>query len=360
MEPALITVTPEGLHCPAGGFHVDPWQPVPLALITHAHADHLRPGSARYLLARPGLEIARQRLGADPALTTVTAVAYGERMTLGAVTVSLHPAGHILGSSQVRIEHEGRVWVVSGDYKRQPDPTCAPLEPLKCDVFISEATYALPVYRWPQAAQVAEEIVRWWRSNRDRGVASVLFCYALGKTQRVLAELAPLTDEPVLLHGACASMVEAYRRAGVWLPATRPVGDRPQDYRGALIIAPPSAAGTPWMRRFGDHSSGLCSGWMRVRGARRRRGCDRGFVISDHADWDALLETCLGSGARQVLLTHGHADAMARFLSERGIAAAPLMPMGPMEPMGPTGPAGPAGPAGPTGPASFGAQAAES
>lgn len=323
MKP-LITVSANGLYCPAGGFYVDPWQPVPLAVITHGHSDHLRPGSGRYILAGPGLEVARLRLGTEP---SITAVAYGQRLTLGAVTVSLHPAGHILGSAQVRIEHEGRVWVVSGDYKRQADPTCAPFEPLTCDVFISEATFALPVYRWPPVAQVAAEMVQWWCTNRDRGAASILLCYSLGKAQRVLAELAAFINEPVWVHGAVASMVEAYRRAGVALPPTRTAGDSAQDCRGALVIAPPSAADSPWMRRFGEHATGLCSGWMLVRGNRRRRGCDRGFVLSDHADWDALIDTCSATGARQVLLTHGHdghAGALARFLSERGIAASAL------------------------------------
>jgi putative mRNA 3-end processing factor len=320
LEP-LVTVNASGLYCPPGNFHIDPWQPVPAAVITHAHADHLRPASARYILARPGEGIARSRLGGDGA---ITAIGYGEHLQLGAVKISLHPAGHILGSSQVRIEHEGRVWVVTGDYKRQGDPTCAAFEPLSCDVLISEATFALPVYRWPPVAQVMEEIASWWRSNRERGLASVLFCYALGKAQRVLAELRALTDERVFVHGAIDTMVGAYRRAGVELLPTQAVGSERRDYRGALILAPPGAAGTPWMRRFGEHARGFCSGWMRVRGERRRRGYDRGFVLSDHADWDALTGTCLASGARQILLTHGYADALARYLRERGTEASAL------------------------------------
>jgi putative mRNA 3-end processing factor len=217
--------------------------------------------------------------------------------------------------------------VVSGDYKRQPDPTCAPFEPLECDVFISEATFALPVYRWTPTAQVVEEILRWWRVNRDRGIASVLFCYALGKSQRVMAELRALIgdDDPVYLHGAVASLTDIYRTAGVsMVPTLSATTEKKTDYRGALVIAPPSAAGTPWMRRFGEHSSGFCSGWMRVRGDRRRKGYDRGFVISDHADWPGLLETCLGTRARKILLTHGYSDALTRYLNERGVEAAAL------------------------------------
>jgi putative mRNA 3-end processing factor len=318
----LIVGTDRGLYCPPGDFYIDPWQAVQSAVITHAHGDHLRHGSARYILARPGATIARHRLGSG---NTVTAVEYGAPLRLGKTRVSLHSAGHILGSAQVRIEHEGAVWVVSGDYKRQPDPTCAPFEQLECDVFISEATFALPVYRWSPTPQVAEEIVRWWHANRERGIASLLFCYALGKAQRVLAELKAFTEDPVYLHGAVESLTHLYRQAGVQMVPTQPATTEVKtDYRGALIIAPPSAAGTPWTRRFGEHSSGFCSGWMRVRGDRRRRGYDRGFVISDHADWPGLLETCLATRAKRVLLTHGYSDALTRYLNEKGVNAAAL------------------------------------
>jgi putative mRNA 3-end processing factor len=301
---------------------VDPWEPVQTAVITHCHGDHLRHGSARYILARPGSGIARLRLGGDRDLAPVD---YGVPLRLGTTSVSLHPAGHILGSAQVRIEHEGRVWVVSGDYKRQPDPTCAPFEPTECDVFISEATFALPIYRWPHPTQVVAEIYRWWQSNRERGVASVLFCYALGKAQRVLSELRGFTQEPVFVHGAIDSLTGVYRRAGVGMLRTVAVGmDKKTDYRGALILAPPSATGTPWMRRFGDHATGFCSGWMRVRGDRRRRGYDRGFVISDHADWPGLIETCTASRAKRILLTHGYSDALTRYFNEKGVEASAL------------------------------------
>jgi putative mRNA 3-end processing factor len=316
---ALITVTGRGLYCPSGDFYIDPWQPVQTAVITHAHGDHLRHGSAHYIVAEPGESLVRHRLGSGH---SVTAVEYGSPRSLGSTRVSLHPAGHVLGSAQVRIEHEGRVWVVSGDYKRQPDPTCTALVPLACDVFISEATFALPVYRWPETAEVIADIVRWWGMNRERARASVLICYALGKAQRVLAELRAFTQEPVYLHGAVASLVDLYRKSGVAMaPTLLATTERATDYRGALIIAPPRAAGTPWMRRFGEHATGFCSGWMRVRGDRRRRGYDRGFVLSDHADWAALIETCLATRARRVLLTHGRTDALTRFLKEQGIEA---------------------------------------
>lgn len=318
----LISVTPRGLYCTLGDFYVDPWQPVERAVITHAHADHLRAGSDRYYAAEAGESIARQRLPPDARLQPL---AYGESIVFGKVSVSLHPAGHITGSAQVRVQHEGTVWVISGDYKRDPDPTCAAFEIVPCDVFISEATFALPAYRWDDTASVVREILEWWRANRARGVASVLFAYALGKAQRILAELARCTNETVYVHGALAGLVDAYRALDVnMLPTLPATVSKTLDYSGALILAPPSAAGSPWMRRFGDYRTGFCSGWMRVRGNRRRRGYDRGFVLSDHADWPSLLRTFRETGARRILLTHGNTEVMCRYLKERGVDAAAL------------------------------------
>jgi putative mRNA 3-end processing factor len=318
----LVVATADGLFCPAGEFHIDPWRPVRRAVITHAHADHLHAGSGAYVTSAAGAAIVAQRL---PAGAEVRPVPYGEPIACGATRISLHPAGHILGSAQVRIEHRGSVWVVSGDYKRDTDPTCESFEPVPCDAFISEATFALPAYRWPPAAAVVAEIFEWWQSNRARGAASVLFAYALGKAQRVLAELTRFTAEAVYAHGAVAAVTEIYRKQGVVMLPTLAVADLPaQHYSGALIIAPPSAAGSVWMRRFGDSSTGFCSGAMRVRGDRRRRGIDRGFVLSDHADWPSLLRTFRDCGARRILLTHGHSDTMSRYLREQGTAAAAL------------------------------------
>jgi putative mRNA 3-end processing factor len=318
----LIKVTPRGLHCAAGDFYIDPWQPVARAIITHAHGDHLRGGSEDYYLAAAGAGLARLRLPADAAIHPLD---YGQFLSFGDARVSLHPAGHVLGSSQIRVETAGQVWVVSGDYKRDPDPTCDPFEVVPCDVFISEATFALPAYRWIDTPTVAREILAWWRENRRRGLASVLFAYALGKAQRVLAELHALTDDVVFVHGAVAGLTEVYRAQGVSMLETLPatVSGR-ADYAGALVLAPPSAAGSPWMRRFGDHRTGFCSGWMRIRGDRRRRGYDRGFVLSDHADWPSLLRTCRESQAQRILLTHGYTDALCRYLREQGIDAAAL------------------------------------
>jgi putative mRNA 3-end processing factor len=317
----LVVATPDGLYCPAGNFHIDPWRPVGRAIITHAHGDHLRGGSGGYFVAEPGAELARIRL---PEGTPLTPLPYRQELKFDGVDVSLHPAGHILGSAQVRIARGAEVWVVSGDYKRQADPTCEGFEPVRCNVFISEATFALPAYRWPDTGAVMREIYDWWQLNKSRGIASVLFAYALGKAQRILSELPAFAHESVFVHGAVATMTDAYRAQGIAMLPTVPVTGGVRDYAGALIVAPPSAAGSPWMRRFGDSSTGFCSGWMRVRGDRRRRGYDRGFVLSDHADWPSLLRTCEETGARRILLTHGHSDSLARYLREQGIEAAAL------------------------------------
>ena len=324
--PDLLELTPEGLYCRAGDFHVDPWRPVPRAVVTHGHADHARPGMGVVHAADAGLGLLRWRLGESQALA---GHAYGERFDLGAARVTLHPAGHVLGSAQVRIEVDGQVWVVSGDYKRDDDPTCAAFDVVPCDTFITEATFGLPVYRWRPTTEVAAEIRDWWNACAARGEAALLLCYALGKAQRILCELARLSgglDREVLLHGAMVPGVSIYRDAGVLLPPTRPLSDeaRGKDLAGALVLAPPSAVGSPWMRRFKSVSVGFASGWMQLRGNRRRRGVDRGFVVSDHADWDSLRRTCRETGARRVLATHGNTEALVRVLRDEGIDAAAL------------------------------------
>jgi putative mRNA 3-end processing factor len=318
--PSLLPSTASGLSCEPGGFYVDPWAPAEVAVITHVHGDHLHPGSGRYVCAAASAPFLRKRMGPE---VPVTAVPYGEQVTLGHTAVSFHPAGHVLGSAQVRIEAGGEVWVVSGDYKRAPDPTCAPFEVVPCDVFVTEATFGLPIYRWDEPGQVVAEIFEWWEANRKAGEASLLFCYAMGKAQRILAELARLTDRTVLVHGAVESLAALYREAGVPMLPTLPVAEAPRrrSYAGELILAPPSAGGTPWVRRFGARETAFASGWMRVRGTRRRRGFDRGFALSDHADWPGLLRTIEETGARRVLVTHGYSEELARFLRERGLEA---------------------------------------
>lgn len=318
----LIESTPAGLYCASGGFHIDPWQPVDFAVVTHAHGDHLRPGSRAYLCTDAAAPLVRHRLGETAA---IRALPYGAAVDVGGVRVAFHPAGHILGSAQVRVERRGEVWVFSGDYKRAADPTCVPFEPLRCHAFITEATFALPVFRWDPVAATVSEIREWWRECRDSGVAAVLFCYALGKAQRVLAELAACGEGPVFIHGALEDLIGIYRSAGVTLAATRRATEQAKgsSFAGQLVVAPLSARGSTWMRRFGTHSSAFASGWMRIRGARRRRGYDRGFALSDHADWDGLVATIADTGAERVFVTHGYTHQLARFLSGRGLDAHP-------------------------------------
>jgi putative mRNA 3-end processing factor len=317
---SLLIESPSGVFCPAGGFHIDPWGPAERALVTHAHGDHARPGSQAYLCAEPSRPLLERRLGHD---VRIEAVPYGEIITIGAVRVSFHPAGHILGSAQIRIEGSGGVWVVAGDYKRAADPTCAPFEPVACDTFVTESTFGLPIYRWDRTDVVIAEILAWWDGNREGQRTSALFCYPLGKAQRILAELARVTERPVFVHGAMQPMMDAYRDAGVQMLETASVTEQPKGrkFAGELVLAPLSARGTPWMRRLGVHSDAFASGLMRVRGVRRQRAFDRGFVLSDHADWPALLETIAETRAERVLATHGHAEALARYLREHGLDA---------------------------------------
>jgi putative mRNA 3-end processing factor len=318
MAQDLVVQRPQGLYCPAGDFYIDPWRPVPRAVITHAHSDHARYGNGHYLASAASEGVLRARLG-DIALQTL---AYGERIVHHGVTVSLHPAGHVLGSAQVRLEHEGRVWVASGDYKVAPDPTCTPFEPVKCDVFITESTFGLPIYRWCQDAELFADINAWWARNAGHNRASVLTCYSFGKAQRVLAGV-DASIGPIIVHGAVDPLNRAYREAGVDLPETHSVLHVARgDIRRSLVVCPPSAAASPWMRRFGaDAQLAFASGWMQVRGNRRRGGYDRGFVLSDHADWPGLLKAIGATHAERVIVTHGSSQAMVRYLREQGLQA---------------------------------------
>lgn len=320
----LLRTGDRGLFCEAGGFWIDPWRPVERAVLTHAHSDHAAPGCGRYLTTRAGAGVLRARLG-EGAL--IDAVDYGETVDCGGgVRVSLHPAGHVLGSAQVRVERGGDVWVVTGDYKTgSDDRTCAPFEPVRARVFVTESTFGLPIYQWRPQDEVFEAINRWWRANAEAGRTSVLYGYSLGKAQRLLSGLDPSIG-PIHTHGAVERMTRAYREGGVALPETRPVSafeGKAGDWgkSGAIVVAPPSARGTTWTRRFGEASSGFASGWMTIRGARRRHGVDRGFVLSDHADWPGLLAAVDASGAETVIATHGYAAALARHLRERGLDA---------------------------------------
>jgi putative mRNA 3-end processing factor len=317
----LVIARPEGLYCPPGDFYIDPWRPVPRSIITHGHGDHARTGNGHYLAASPGAGILRARLGQDIALQTLD---YGERLVHHGVTLSFHPAGHVLGSAQVRLEYRGEVWVASGDYKVEADGTCAPFEPVRCHTFITESTFGLPIYRWQPQAEIFAEVNQWWRDNAAVGKASVLFCYAFGKAQRLLHALDPSIGA-ILCHGAVEPLNRVYREGGIYLPETQYAGDFKKTdpaLRSALILAPPSAGGSTWMRRFGDYSDAFASGWMRLRGSRRRRGVDRGFILSDHADWPGLLWAIEQTGAERVMVTHGSVNVLVRYLREqRGLDA---------------------------------------
>jgi len=316
-RPTHLELTDNGLYCPAGDFHVDPWRPVERAVVTHAHADHARPGSRRYLCATPGKQVLAHRMQKGAAIDTL---AYGERQTIGDATLSLHPAGHLLGSAQVRIEVGGHVTVVTGDYKTDPDPTCEAFDVVRCDAFITECTFGLPIYRWQDPADVFASLNDWWRANASQGRNSVVFVYALGKAQRVLAGL-DASVGPVLLHGAVHGMTQVYRSVGVALPPAEYASPEAcKAHKGrAMVLAPPSANGSPWIKMLRPCSTAMASGWMAVRGKRRFRAADRGFVLSDHADWPGLLETIKATGASRVGCAHGYTDALSRYLNEQGL-----------------------------------------
>ena len=322
----LIVQRPEGLYCPPGDFYIDPWRPVARAVITHAHADHARRGHAHYLAAAPAAGVLRARLG-DITLQTLP---YREVIDHFGVRVSLHPAGHVLGSAQVRLEHSGQVWVASGDYfvagsahdAREDNATCTPFEPVRCHTFITESTFGLPIYRWAPQRELFDEVNAWWQANADAGRASLLLGYSFGKAQRLLMGVDARIG-PIIVHGAVEPLNRAYREAGVALPPTLLATDVTEKalFKRALVIAPPSVANSVWARRFGDASDAFASGWMQLRGARRRRSVDRGFVLSDHADWPGLQRAIQATGAARVIVTHGYEDVMVRWLREQGLEA---------------------------------------
>lgn len=330
MPDPLITLTDDGLYCPAGGFHIDPWNAVPRAVVTHAHSDHARWGCGHYLVADSGRHLFRTRLGEK---ADITSVPHGAVVEHNGVRVSFHPAGHVLGSAQVRVEYRGEVWVVTGDYKLDPDPTCLPFEHVRCHTFITESTFALPIYRWETAEVLFGGVNDWWRANKAAGKCSIVFAYALGKAQRVMAGV-DASIGPIYTHGAVEKVTRAYRESGVPLPPTKLVSAiveeekakgkgkaKGKPWAGALVIAPPAADGSPWAKKFEPKSEAFASGWMCVRGARRRRAIDRGFVLSDHADWPGLLTAVKESGASRVLATHGFASVLARHLRDQGLDA---------------------------------------
>ncbi len=319
----LLTFTPAGIYCPQADVYIDPWQPVDRALITHAHSDHARWGMKAYLAHHDSLPIMRLRLGQE---IKVQGVAYGEVTHINGVEVSFHPAGHIIGSAQIRLSYQGETWVVSGDYKVRPDGVATPFEPVPCQHFITESTFGLPVFRWKTDEEIIGEVNDWWASNAAEGKASVIGAYSLGKAQRILQQVNHDIG-PVFTHGAVENTNQAFRAHGIELkPSTlvRRQGEGKQDkkdYRNALIIAPPSALGSPWVRNFQPFSLGIASGWMNLRGARRRRAADRGFVLSDHADWDGLNWAIKETGAEHIYVTHGYVEIFSQWLSQQGYDA---------------------------------------
>lgn len=315
----VLQFTDNGIYCPAGDFYIDPWKPVKRAVITHAHSDHARWGNQYYLCENTSVPLLRLRLGND---IQVQGVAYGESLFFNGVKVSLHPAGHMIGAAQVRVEQDGEVWVVSGDYKLENDGLSVPFEPLRCHAFITESTFGLPIYRWEPQQQIFDNITQWIYANQQAGKASVLLAYSLGKAQRLLFHLKDKVDH-FLAHGAIAIPHEVLLKEG-WLlpPVERITPETPKSaFKNAVIIAPPLAEDNAWMRRFQPYALGICSGWMQVRGNMRRRNADAGFALSDHADWTGLLEAVTATGAEQVFVTHGFSSVFARYLNEKGINA---------------------------------------
>jgi putative mRNA 3-end processing factor len=314
----LIEFTDKGLYCPEGNFYIDPWKPVEKAVITHAHSDHARFGSQAYLCHTDSLPILQLRLGANNYQTA----GWGETIFINGIKVSLHPAGHVIGSSQIRVEHNGEVWVISGDYKVVNDGISGAFEPIACNTFVTESTFGLPIYNWKPQQKIYDDIGKWIRKTQSLHKTSVIIAYSLGKAQRVLQAIKEVTDK-IYVHGAIWNVHEKLVNAGWKLPTVKRVTfeTTKEELKGSVVIAPPSADGSPWMKRFSPYSVGVCSGWMQVRGNARRRNVDAGFVMSDHADWCGLLDAVKATGAQKVYATHGFTAAFSRYLNETGIEA---------------------------------------
>lgn len=315
----LINFTDKGLYCPQGDFYIDPWKPVDKAIITHAHSDHAYAGHKYYLCHHHTKPLLQLRLGDN----NYESIEWGETRMMNGVKVSLHPAGHIIGSSQIRVEYNGEVWVISGDYKTEDDGLSGKFEPIKCNTFITESTFGLPIYKWKPQQEIFENIINWISRNKENGKTSVLLAYSLGKAQRVLQHIKETTQD-IYVHGAIWNAHEALLNAGWKLPVVKRITpDTPKEaLKGTVVIAPPSADSSPWMKKFHPYSVGVCSGWMQVRGNARRRNVDAGFALSDHADWEGLLQSIKATEAERVFVTHGFQSAFSRYLNEEGIAVA--------------------------------------
>jgi len=319
MKADLLQFTNKGIYCPPAKVYLDPWRGVEKALITHAHSDHARSGSTAYLSHKDSEAILRLRLNKNLPLQTVS---YNEPVDINGVKFSFHPAGHIIGSSQIRVEYKGEVWVFSGDYKLENDGFSVPFEPVKCDVFITECTFGLPVYRWKPQQEIFYSIHQWWKSNAAQGICSVLLGYSLGKAQRLLVNL-DTSIGPIYSQTAISNTHDALIEAGFNLPSTLRVDLKASKdvYRSALILAPPATSDAAWMKRFEPYSIGVASGWMGIRGARRRSNVDRGFTLSDHADWPSLVKAVKETEASRIIATHGYSAAFSKWLTEQGYEA---------------------------------------
>ncbi len=315
----MIDFTNRGLYCAAGGFYIDPWLPVDKAVITHAHSDHARWGSKEYLCHFHTKPLLQQRLGDNHYQT----LEWGETLFINGVKLSMFPAGHMIGSSQIRLEHKGEVWVISGDYKVENDGISGAFEPVKSDVFVTESTFGLPIYKWKPQEEIFSAIQNWILKNKTEGRTSILLAYSLGKAQRILPCIQAITDT-IYAHGATYNAHQTLLKAGWKLPPLKRItAETPkEETRGAVVIAPAGADGSPWIKRFSPYAVGVCSGWMQVRGNLRRRNAEAGFVLSDHADWDGLLEAIRATEAKKVFVTHGFQAAFSRYLNEIGISSA--------------------------------------
>ena len=312
-DTPLVIQTPQGLFCPEGGFHIDPMGRVPRALITHGHSDHAARGMGAYLCTHQALPVIRHRLGK----ITAEGIAYGEARQIGGVTVSFHPAGHVPGSAQIRIERGGEVWVASGDYKTAPDALCEPFEAVRCHTFLTETTFGLPIFHWQSEAVVMGQIAQWWASNAARGVASVLLAYSFGKAQRLMAGLAGLG--PICTHPVVEAVTNILRQQGYPLPPTLALTNAAPPPSGALVIATPNAMASEWALGIGPHTVAAASGWMAL--AARRKGASAAFVLSDHADWAGLNAAVAATGAEQVFTLHGSTGPYAAWLRSKGLSA---------------------------------------
>ena len=315
----LIEFTDKGLFCPQGDFYIDPWKPVDKAVITHAHSDHARWGSKKYLCHHFTKPILQLRLGEN----NYESIDWDEPVYMNGVKVSLHPAGHIIGSAQARIEYRGEVWVFTGDFKTENDGISTAFEPVKCNSFITESTFGLPIYKWKPQEVLFENMKEWINENKQAGRTSVFIAYSLGKAQRILKPLSE-TGIPIFAHGAVYNVHQALINSGWQLPLVKRItpGTTKEELKGCIVIAPSGAEGSPWIKRFSPYAIGICSGWMQVRGNVRRKNADAGFALSDHADWAGLISAVKATGAEKVYATHGFQSAFSRYLNENGISAA--------------------------------------